>query len=77
MTEPGEIDWGDHPDWRDRLEAARRPVSPGQRRWDAHFDNQLRIVRRTEHDPTKAFTTAYTKTEAQYGKRPGNEENMP
>lgn len=69
-----EIDWGDHPDWRARLESARKPPTPEQRRWDAHFDSQLRIVRRTQTDPTKAFTTAYAKTEAQYGQRPGDEE---
>lgn len=68
------IDWGDHPDWRDRLAAARRPATSGQRRWDAHFDGQQRITRRTELDPTRAFTTAYTRTEAQYGQRPGTEE---
>ena len=68
------IDWGDHPDWRDRLEAARKPATPEQRRWDAHFDGLLRIARRTEPDPTKAVVAAYTKTEAQYGQRPGNEE---
>lgn len=68
------IDWGDHPDWPARLAAARRPATPAQRRWDAHFDGQLRIVRRTQRDPTKAFTTAYTRTEAQYGQRPNNEE---
>lgn len=43
----GDIDWGDHPDWRERLDAARKPRSAEQRRWDAHFDSQLRIVRRT------------------------------
>lgn len=68
-----DIDWGDHPDWRDRLEAARRPASPEQRRWDAHFDSQLRIVRRTEQDPTRAVVTAFARTEDQYGKRPPRE----
>lgn len=68
------IDWGDHPDWRQRLEAARQPASPEQRRWDAHFDHLLRIVRRAERDPTKAVVTAFARTEAQYGQRPTNEE---
>lgn len=74
MTALGDIDWGDHPDWRERLAAARKPRSPEQRRWDAHFDQQLRIVRRTERDPTNAIVTAFARTEDQYGNRPDNEE---
>jgi hypothetical protein len=68
------IDWGDWPDWRDRLEASRQPPSREQSAWDAHFDRMLGITRRAEPNPNRAAKSAYAKTEAQYGPRPTHEE---
>lgn len=68
------IDWGDHPDWPDRLAAARKPASPEQRRWDAHYAHQQTIARRSESNPNGAAKTAMARTEAEHGKRPGTEE---
>jgi hypothetical protein len=70
------IDWGDHPDWRARLEVARQPSTPQQSAWDAHFDRMLGITSRSEPNPNRATSAAYTRTEAQYGQRPTNEETQ-
>lgn len=67
------FDWGDCPDWRDRLAAARQPPSREQSAWDAHFDRMLGITRRATPDPSEAAKAAYAKTEAQYGQRPAEE----
>jgi hypothetical protein len=58
----------------ERLEAARQSPTSRQSAWDAHFDRMLGITSRAEPNPNRAASAAYARTEAQYGKRPGNEE---
>ena len=68
------IDWGDHPDWRDRLEASRQPPTPAQSAWDRHWVRFWSAAVRNGTDPTRAVRTAHERTTARYGQRPGDEE---
>lgn len=57
-------------DWRDELAAARRAPTPAQATWDSHWRRWLDIALRSGRTPNDAIPIAWTRTEAQYGKRP-------
>lgn len=69
-----EIDWGDRPDWRERLEAARRPSTVDQVAFDAEWCGLWTQARAAGRTHRSAIRSAYLRTEARKGQRPANEE---
>jgi hypothetical protein len=62
-------------DWRGELAAARRPVSPAQQAWDAHWDRVNVQGLAAGMSPGRAALRAMNVTEARHGVRP--EETQP
>jgi hypothetical protein len=65
------IDWGDYPDWRDRLAAARQPTSRAQDAYDDRWRRGYRRAVRLGKSPNQAAAVADDRTK---GPRPANEE---